>query len=251
MKEKGHIEVIRKAVELLNHLASQAEPGGVTEIAKVLDIPKSTAHRILHTLCQDNVVSRMDGGKYRTGPTVLLWGSGYRFSSGIVDLARPWLERLREESRETLHLSVYEGGTARYVDRLDSPQTVVLRWSRLGTRLPLYCTAAGRAILAALPSDQFEAYMAETELVPRTEKTERSPTALRALLTRCRERGYAEENQENEENIRCIGAALLNRKGHPVAAISLTAPTFRFNDEDAARFGAKLADAAREISSML
>ncbi|MDR3212039.1 MAG: IclR family transcriptional regulator [Planctomycetota bacterium] len=251
MKKTNRVEVIKKSVDLLKYLSSKNSSAGVTEIARYLAIPKSTTHRILLTLCEDNVVHHCENGQYRMGPTVLLWSSGYRFSSGIVDIARPWLERLRDDSRETLHLSVYEGGMAQYVDRVDSPQTVVLRWSRLGTSMPLYCTAAGRAILAALPADEVTAYLDKTELEPRTANTEKSPVKLVKMLARFRVQGYAEENQENEENIRCIGGAILNHDSYPVAAISLTAPAFRFNDADAQKFGGKISAAARAISAQL
>lgn len=251
MKKPGRIEVIKKAVQLLEYLANNAKPCGVTELATALEIPKSTTHRLLSTLGAENVVHRNDAGQYRIGPTVLLWSSAYNLSSGIVDIARPWLERLCEESRETLHLSVYEGGVAQYVDRLDSPQTVTLRWSRLGKSLPLYCTAAGRAILAALPEEELDAYLETAELRPRTKRTVDSPTALKKLLARFRVQGYAEENQENEENIRCVGCAIVDRKNYPVAAISLTAPVFRFADADVKKAGARLVEAAREIAARL
>lgn len=248
--EKG-VGVIRKTIMLLGYLSERNNPCGISEMAKACEIPKATVHRILSTLCEDNVVLRTEDGQYKIGPTVLLWSSGYHFASGIVEIAQPWLRKLRDESKETVHLSVYEHGTAQYVERLDSPQTVILRWSRLGTTLPLYCTAAGRAILAAMPEAEIDSYFDKTELKARTELTTVSPSKLKEMLLHFRAQGYAEENRENEENIRCVGAAILNRKGYPVAAISLTAPSFRFSDKDSAKFGKVIAAMAREISACL
>jgi len=248
---ENSVGVVRKTILLLGYLSERNEPSGISEMAKALEMPKATVHRILSALCEDNVVLRTEDGQYKIGPTVLLWGSGYHFASGIVEIARPWLRKLRDESKETVHLSVYEHGTAQYAERLDSPQTVVLRWSKLGTTLPLYCTAAGRAILAAMPQAEIDSYFEKTELKARTEMTTVSPSKLKEMLLRFRAQGYAEENRENEENIRCVGAAILNRKGYPVAAISLTAPSFRFSDEDSAKFGKVIAAMAREISACL
>lgn len=245
------VGVVRKTIMLLGYLSERNEPSGVSEMAKVFGIPKSTVHRILRALCEYNVVLRTEDGQYKIGPTVLLWSSGFHFASGIVEIARPWLSKLWNESKETVHLSVYEHGTAQYAERLDSPQTVVLRWSRLGTTLPLYCTAAGRAILAAMPEAEIDSYFEKTELKSRTNLTIVSPSKLREMLLYFRVQGYAEENRENEENIRCVGAAILNRKGYPVAAISLTAPSFRFNDEDSAKFGRIITSMAHEISACL
>lgn len=252
-REKGmqNIEVIKKAVALLGYMSRDSGAVGVSELSRTLSMPKTTVHRILSTLCGDNVVTKTDKGFYKIGPTVLLWSGGYKFSSGIITIARPWLEKLRDESQETIHLSVFEHGVARYAERLDSPQTVVLRWSRLGMPLPLYCTAAGRAILAALPMEELDAYLSATTMEPRTTNTVTRPAELKKMLARFRIRGYAEEVEENEENIRCVGAAIVNSRGYPIGAISLTAPFFRFTDEDGAKMGALLAAAADEISQKI
>lgn len=246
-----NIEVIRKAVSLMGYMSRKNEAAGVSELARELSMPKTTVHRILSTLCEDNVVVKTENGFYKIGPTVLLWSSGYKFSSGIIEIARPWLEKLREESLETLHLSVFEHGKAQYAERLDSPQTVVLRWSRLGMSLPLYCTAAGRAILSVLTEGEQDTYLSETKLEARTANTVTDPAELKKMLVRFRVQGYAVEVEENENNIRCVGAAITNRRGYPVAAISLTAPSFRFTDKDEARLGMSIAKAAAEISEKL
>jgi len=246
-----NVEVLKKAVSLLGFMARKNQPAGVSELSRGLALPKTTVHRILTTLCLDNVIIRTEGGLYKIGPTVLLWSSGYKFATALIDIARPWLERLRDESQETVHLSVYEHGRAQYAERLDSPQTVVLRWSRLGMALPLYCTAAGRAVLAVLPQEELDEYLAKTELTPRTAATVTDPDELKKMLSRFRIRGYAEEIEENEEDIRCVRAAIKNGRGYPVAAISLTAPSFRFTGEQAAEFGKKIARSAMEISALL
>lgn len=245
------IGVLKKAIYLLNYMSRGKEAVGVSELARGLAMPKATVHRILSTLCNDNVVLRTDGGLYKIGPTVLFWSSGYKFSAGIIEIARSYMEKLCDESQETIHLSVFEHGVAQYAERFDSPQTVILRWSRLGMPLPLYCTAAGRAILSVLPEQELDAYLAETRLEARTANTVTGAAELKKMLSRFRVQGYAEEIEENEENIRCVGAAIRNRNGYPVAAISLTAPSFRFTNEDAAVFGGMVARAVLEISEQI
>ena len=154
-------------------------------------------------------------GRYRIGPTVLLWSGGYRYSTAAVEIAAPWLRRLRDATNETVHLCVYNNGAAQYADRLDSTQNVTLRWSRLGSELPLYCTSAGRAILSMLPQEELEAYLDSAELSPRTAKTVTSKEELKKMLARFRVQGYAEEIEENEDNIRCLGGAITDREGYP------------------------------------
>lgn len=246
-----NVEVLKKAVSLLGYMARKSEPTGVSELSRQLAMPKTTAHRILSTLCGDNVVVKTEGGLYKIGPTVLLWSSGYKFATVIIEIARTEMEKLRDASLETIHLSVFEHGRAQYAERLDSPQTVVLRWSRLGVQLPLYCTSAGRAILSALPEQELDTYLAKATLEPRTANTVTDPARFKKMLARFRIQGYAAEIEENEENIRCVGSAVKNGRGYPVAAISLTAPSFRFTDADEAKYGPMLAKAADEISRRL
>lgn len=244
-------EAVKKAVLLLSELTKKSGASGVTELARALDMPKATVHRILSILCEDNVVVKTADGRYKVGPTVLLWSSGYRYSTALIEVAAAWLRRLRDATNETAHLCVYNNGAAQYVDRLDSTQNVTLRWSRLGSELPLYCTSAGRAILSRLPQAELDVYLDSTELSPRTAKTVTSKEALKNMLSRFRVQGYAEEIEENEDNIRCIGGAITDRDGYPVAAISITAPIFRFTNEDAAKYGPMIAEFAREISKRL
>lgn len=245
--------VIGKAIALMNYMAQEGKPCGVSDLSRELDMPKATVHRVLGMLCCESAAVKDEDGRYRIGPCVLLWSEGYRAGSGIVELVRPWLEKLSKLSRETIHLSVYEHGMAYYAARIDSTQNigVVLRWSHLGTTLPLYCTAAGRSILASLSEDELSAYFHRTDMKKRTDRTETSEDALRKMLDKVRAQGYAEENQENEENIRCVGAAIINRDSRPIAAISMTAPTFRFTDYDSMKYGEAIAGMAREISAML
>ena len=247
---KNH-EAIKKAVLLLSELTRKSGPSGVTELARALDMPKATVHRILGILCEDNVVVKTADGRYKVGPTVLLWSGGYRYSTAVIELAAPWLRRLRDATNETVHLCVYNNGAAQYADRLDSTQNVTLRWSRLGSELPLYCTSAGRAILSQLPQEELDAYLDSAELSPRTARTVTSKDELKKMLAHFRVQGYAEEIEENEDNIRCLGGAITDREGYPVGAISLTAPTFRFTDGDAAKYGPMIAEFAREISRQI
>ena len=169
-QSKNH-DAVKKTVLLLSELAKKSEPSGVTELARSLEMTKTTVHRILNILCDDNVVLKTEDGRYKIGPTVLLWSGGYRYSTAVIELAAPWLRRLRDATNETVHLCVYNNGAAQYADRLDSTQNVTLRWSRLGSELPLYCTSAGRAILSQLPQEELDAYLDSAELSPRTART--------------------------------------------------------------------------------
>ncbi|MDK2958795.1 MAG: hypothetical protein PWP47_839 [Synergistaceae bacterium] len=246
----GSIRVLDRAIGVLGFLAETRRQVGITEIADAVGLSKATVHRILSTLREYSVVLKDDSGRYQMGPSVLFWADAYRHRAGLAEISRPWLRRLWEESHETVHLFIYEGGEAYYLDKLDSPHPVGMR-SRIGAKRDLYSTSGGRAILAALPEAEVDAYLDRTELLPRTENTVTDKEEIKALLAAGRKRGFCEEVEENEEGIRCVGAAILDLRGCPVGAVSISAPAYRFSDSQSLAFGAKIRETALAISREL
>jgi len=250
MADENPNSVLEKAFGILDTLSSGGSPLGLAEISRRLDLPKATAHRLLSRLRERNLVLRDGAGCYLVGPGTLVWAGAYRRTEGLAEIARPHLRRLLEETGETVHLFVYEGGKAYYLDKLESPRPVRMM-SRIGSSPALYCTSAGRAILSRLPASELEACLAGVRLEKRTPGTVTDTARLRALLERARDLGYAEENGENEEGIRCIGAAILDERSYPVGALSVTALAYRFGDESVERVGVMVRQAAAEISGEL
>mgnify|MGYP000846765032 FL=1 len=160
------------------------------------------------------------------------------------------MRRLWEETHETVHLFIYENGKAFYLDKLDSPHPVGMR-SRIGAPLSLYSTSGGRSILAALSEPELESYLAKTTLERRTNATVTDQGTLRKILDDVRRNGWAEENQENEEGIRCVGAAVRSLDGTPAGAVSITAPAYRLGDDRAKTLGDRVRTVAEGISREL
>ncbi|HPF84534.1 MAG TPA: IclR family transcriptional regulator [Aminivibrio sp.] len=246
----GSIRVLDRAMSVLGYMAESRRQVGITEIADAVGLSKATVHRILSTLKEYSVVLKDDSGRYQMGPSVLFWADAYRQRAGLAEISRPLLRRLWEESHETVHLFIFEGGEAYYLDKLDSPHPVGMR-SRIGAKRDLYSTSGGRAILAALPEAEVDAYLDRTELLPRTENTVTEKAELKKLLAAGRERGFCEEVEENEEGIRCVGAAILDLRGCPVGAVSISAPAYRFSDSQSLALGAKIRETALAISREL
>ena len=246
----GSIRVLDRAMSVLGFMAESRRQVGITEIADAVGLSKATVHRILSTLKDYSVVLKDDSGRYQMGPSVLFWADAYRHRAGLAEISRPLLRRLWEESHETVHLFIFEGGEAYYLDKLDSPHPVGMR-SRIGAKRDLYSTSGGRAILAALSEAELDAYLDRTELLPRTENTVTDKEELKNLLAAGRERGFCEEVEENEEGIRCVGAAILDLRGCPVGAVSISAPAYRFSDSQSLALGAKIRETALAISREL
>ncbi|MDD2207584.1 MAG: IclR family transcriptional regulator [Aminobacterium sp.] len=247
MSEKNRVQVLQKAIAVLEDLSDRREPVGLTEVAKATELSKTTAYRILSTFVESNILMKDIHGRYQIGPAVVKWAATYNRRSGLLEMSRDVLEIMRDYSGETIHLFVFENGRAYYLEKLESPSPLVMR-SKVGAELPLYSTAGGKAILSALPLERIESYLKKTVLIERTTNTITDPEELIQQLKIYKTRGYSEENQENEEGIRCVAVPIVDSNGFPLGAVSVSAPAYRFDDKKAVVLGRKLAQETAKIS---
>jgi DNA-binding IclR family transcriptional regulator len=250
MTSASNIRVLERAVSVLSVLALNKRDMGVTEIALATDLSKATVHRILGTLEDHHVIIRLENGRYRIGPAPLLWADAYTAQLDLVEVARSALREIWEQTRETVHLAVYEQNEAYYLDKLESPHPVRMH-SRIGASLRLYSSAAGRAILAFLPEHEQKSYFRKNTIEALTPNTAVNMGDILDRLARVRREGGSEENQENEEGIRCIGAPILDCRSYPLGAISISAPAYRFDDQTARKAAGKVREAAWTVSRKL
>ena len=248
--EKQGIRVLEKLFDILSFLAARHDYAGIKEIAEGTGLSRTTVHRVLATCEEDYVVLKDSIGRYRIGPQSLAWANSYQIQTGLAKVSRHHLKELLQDVGETIHLFIYEKGEAFHLEKMHSYNVAGLD-SRIGSRLELYSTSAGRAILTALPKKEFEAYLSSRELFPRTEWTVVDKDVFRKLIENARKKGYAEENQENEIGVRCVGAAILGKDGYPVGAVSVTGPVFRFTDDKVETTGKRVLATARMISYQL
>lgn len=157
---------------------------------------------------------------------------------------------LSEETPETVHLALPVDVHMVYIDKVESRRAVVMR-SRVGQQLPLHCSALGKAYLSALPVDERRAMVEALQLDRRTSRTLTDPDALLGELDLSAKRGFAMDNVENEEGVRCVGAAILDDRGRPVAAVSISAPAARWPVPTARSAGVRCAETASQISLAL
>jgi IclR family KDG regulon transcriptional repressor len=149
-----------------------------------------------------------------------------------------------------VHMGILEGDSAVYVLKIESRYTIRM-FSRVGRRVPLYCSALGKVLLAFSGPAEREAGLAGVGFVPFTPKTITTRAALDAELEMIRARGFARDDEEHEEGIRCIGAPVLDYRGEVVAALSASWPSFRYEKGDEANEASKVVAAAARISAIL
>lgn len=247
MSGKNRVQVLQKAITVLEDLSDRREPVGLTEVARATKLSKTTAYRILSTFVESNIILKDTHGRYQVGPAVVKWAATYNRRSGLLEMSRDVLKIMRDYSGETIHLFVFENGRAYYLEKLESPSPLVMR-SKVGAELNLYSTGGGKAILSSLPFDYIKSYLEKTVLERRTTSTITDSDMLIQQLKIYKTRGYSEENQENEEGIRCVAAPIVDSNGFPLGAVSVSAPAYRFDDKKVVILGRKLAQETAKIS---
>jgi IclR family acetate operon transcriptional repressor len=239
-----------KALDLLM-LIARAKPGGVrlVDLQRQLNADNAVLLRLLNGFQLRDFVRRDDVARYHLGPAAMELAHSFLAGIDVRDAARSTMHRLVAESRETVHLGALRDVGVIYLDKIEAEQTVRMH-SQIGRLMPAYSTALGKAMLAAGPPEVVERVIG-AGMSSRTPRTITTRRALRRELDMVRQQGFAIDDLENEDGVRCVGAAILDHQNAVVAALSISAPAFRFSLDDAHRVGPTIARAAREVSTRL
>lgn len=231
---------------------SEHQPVGVSELARQLEVPKSSVQRALIALREAGWIKpagESQPTRWVLTPRALVVGSRAGGDLRLTTLARPAMERLHAQTRETIHLLVPEGRDMVIVEHLESPHVVRSSYP-LGTRVPMHATSSGKAFLAALPGDRATARIAQA-LIPQSALTITDMGQMTAELDHARRRGYATNRGELDQEISAVAAAILEADDRPVASISISVPAQRMPEELFERYGALVCQAASEVGEAL
>jgi DNA-binding IclR family transcriptional regulator len=220
------LQALDRAFAVLDLLAASNTPLGLAEIAETLGLHKSTAHRFLMVLERHRMVERAQAGKFRLGLRLCDLGGRAIEQFDLRERAQLHLKTLVAEVEETAHLCIMEKTHMVYIDKQE-PERSIRMISRVGASSPIHCTAVGKAILATMPRSRVEELLPELRLERFTRRTMTSREALLKELERTSRRGYAVDDEEREEGVRCAGVAILDGRGEAVAAVSISGPSFR------------------------
>jgi DNA-binding IclR family transcriptional regulator len=251
MEEPGAGGMLAKGLTLLVTLGQYPDGIGLSDLARQVGLPVSTAHRLLATLHTYGFVHfDTDYRRYSLGLRLFELSSQVSLVQKLSAVALPVMQRIVQVTGETTLITVLDGEEMVYVERLDSPHPIQVRGS-IGRRDPIYCTAMGKSLLAFRPAEEREAIVRRLNLKPLTPHTITDPDELLRELERTVERGYSLADEEHEPGIRTVAVPVLDLRGRVAAAICITAPAFRVSLEDLTRHVPVLRDAAREISVKL
>jgi DNA-binding IclR family transcriptional regulator len=241
------VQALDRAFAILDLLGESDTPQGLAQVATSLQLHKSTAHRFLMVLEQHRMVERTSNGKFRLGLRLFDLGNRSIEQYDLRDRAQPHLRRLVAETEETAHLCILEAARVIYIDKIEPSRTVRMI-TRIGASNPVHCTSVGKAILAFLPEDRAEDVVRRTRFERFTHRTIATPEALRIEIEKTRRRGYAVDDEELEDGLRCIAVPLLDAQRQPVAAVSVSGPSFRVTAQKLPAIANHLLQCVRGIS---
>jgi DNA-binding IclR family transcriptional regulator len=238
------IRAVERALDVLMCFTNQTPELTMTQISDLIGLNKSTVHRLLATLEGKRFVERdAVTGVYKPGIRLLQMAFLTMEHNDLRRLAAPFLHNLCNQFRENVNLSILDGADVVYVDAIESSQRVKLA-AAPGQRLPAFCTASGKAILAFLPEENIK-HILESGMPGYTQNTLTSPELFWENIRQVRELGFAISIQEFEDGINAIAAPICNE---PIASISIAGPAYRLTRERMLELGPDLVATAKNIA---
>ncbi len=222
------LQTIEKASEVLALFNRDHCEWGVREVAEALGLAKSSAYDLLASLEQVGLLGKNEEGRYRLGWRLVTLSETLLATTELRREARPIMEELADQYRETIHLAVLDDTKVVYVDKLEGKQAVRVELTSLGTRLYAHCSALGKVLLAYQPEENVRRIIKAEGLPQFTANTIAHTAELEQALARVRKQGYATDEEEILPDLCCIGAPIYNHLGQVIAAISMSIPAYRF-----------------------
>ena len=252
--EKGRspVQSIDRLFDIIEALSGTPRGLALNELSASVGLHASTTHRLLAALAARGYVNKdIESGKYRL--TMRLFEVGSRVVGGmnLVSLARPYLEHLAAITNEAIHLVVRDGDEVVYLYKEDLGDSSMRMASFVGLRTPMYCTAVGKSILSRLPESEVAAIWRRTVITRFTPNTIVDYADLIADLVTARLNGWAADREEHELGVTCIGAPLLDLRGAPFGAISVSMPTARLNPQRETLLSGAVCSCAEAITGLM
>jgi IclR family acetate operon transcriptional repressor len=243
------IQALDRAIDVLEELAAR-QGRTLSDLASTLDQSPATVYRVLTTF-EARGMTELDPATqtWSVGPSVFRLGAAFLRRMSLVERARPIMRRLMEETGETANLGVERDGEVMFLSQVESTATVRAFFAP-GTRSAMHASGIGKALMAAM-TDQRLARVLAPEHEAFTRNTLTDPALLRRDIERARGRGFAFDDEERTQGMRCVAAPVTDMSGDVVAGISVSGPSDRMPLHRIDEFGARVREAAEALSEAL
>ena len=244
----GSVQSIDRAFDLLECLSADRRGRRLTELANELNLHKSTVYRILHAL-QDRGYVEQDDKRYKLGLRFIHLSSQLLNSIELKTEAEPYLRNLSDQTGQTVFLAIREGNEVVYIDKVEQFNSL-RRYSIIGSRVPIYCTSLGRALLFDDSPEELRVVLQKKTLKELTPNTVTDKNKLINLIENFKSRGWSEDVEEHQPGVRCVGAPVYDYRNKIAAAVS-TAWNVSKPDADPERIGRLVKETAEAVSERL
>jgi DNA-binding IclR family transcriptional regulator len=242
-----NVRAVERALQILRIFDDQHTERALSDIAQGVNLHKATAHRIITTLVNYGFLERAaDGQKYKLGLELIDLGFKAIRRMDLRHEALPYMDQLAQKLEEACDLSIFDRGEVFYIEYVQGPHALTVA-AAVGQRLPAYCTASGKLFLANLSPGELDSILARP-MVRYTPKTINSVDKLRQQLDDIRKQGYGVDDEELENGIRAVSAAIRDQQGRVISCVSIPGPTSRMTMERLPQIVDALKETARLIS---
>ena len=241
------VQSLDRAFDILELLSREQHGLNLTEIGNRLDLHKSTVYRLLQALKERGYIDKSAQGSYRLGMEFIELSSLYLNNLELKTEAQPILRELSSLSGNTAFLATLQESEVVYIDKMETHNSL-RKYSIIGQRAPLYCTALGKSMLTGKTEEQIRSLYQERELKAFTERTIKSVDALVEEIEKIRRRGWSLDDEEYEQGLRCIGAPIRDYREEVIAAVSTSGYASVITRERVEEIAGYVVKAARDIS---
>lgn len=245
------VQSLDRTLDIIELLATKPDGLGVTDIGQALSLHKSTVHRLISALARRGYIEKdIRTGMYRIGLKFVEISSLLLNHIELKTEALPYMRRLAGQLWQTVHLAIRDGTEIVYIEKVDSLQSLRM-YSHIGKRIPAYCSALGKVLLSGIDRDVLLKTVSGIEMTARTPNTITNRDELIRQVDMVRSVGWASDNEENEEGIRCIAAPIYDFTGKIIAAMSVSGAKDIISPDRDEMIGGMAVDTAREISARM
>lgn len=249
-KTKPYGTVLLRANDILNYLLNSQTAPTLGDISTALNFSKPTTLKILNTLQLLRWIHRSPRTKqYYLGTQLISYGDKALDSMSLVSLARPYLLKLRDETEETINLGIVQDEHIVLIDKLESPMSVKLQ-STIGGQMNLYSSSMGKAILATYSNSHLRQYLQTHRLKALTKNTITTDHKLEENIKLIKEAGFSMDNEENEQDVFCLGAVIKKNK-RVYGAFSISTPVYRLPEDRKNKFVRLLLNTQAKIENAI
>ena len=250
-QETPSIQSLDRGLVILETIGKSSSPVSLGHLTGILGIDRSSVFRLANTLKRRGFLAHPSTGKnYILGPSVWRLSRQYDWSNMLATVAHDHLKSLAAFTNETAHLAVREGRSALFIDHASSTHVIAIS-GQTGEHVPIYCSAHGKALLADFAEPDLKAFVGDKPLKSYTRKTITTVKGLAAACAEIKKRGYATDDGEYLEGVRCVAAPIRDHDDTVIGSIGISAPIARFPDSRYAECARRVKESARQIGRLI